>query len=163
MLDTVAKRSDTMPVNLLTSFFEGDVEAWGLVVPRFGSKRRQFSLHMSGSWTGNRLLLAERFVFDDDAIDNRVWEFTLGDGDRFTGICDDVKGQAAGTVTDDMLMMRYVFRLSVGGRIVPVHFDDRMYRIDDKTVANRAVMYKFGLRLGEVNAVFRKKSSEDRT
>lgn len=163
MLDTVNKRPVAMPVNLLTSFFEGDVEAWGLVVPRFGSKRRRFSLHMSGSWTGNRLLLAERFVFDDDTLDNRVWEFALGDGNEFTGVCDDVKGHAAGTVTNDMLMMRYVFNLSVGGRIVPVRFDDRMYRIDDRTVANRAVMYKFGVRLGEVNAVFRRKHREGRT
>lgn len=156
MLEKLSRDAAQRPSNLLTDFFDGNVEAWGLVAARFGGVRRKFSITMNGHWTGSLLKLEERFVFNDGQIDNRIWEFSF-DGERsFTGFCDELSGAAEGTVSNDELKMSYLFNLPIGKRVVPVRFDDRMYRIDDRTIANRAVMYKFGLRLGEVNAVFRK-------
>lgn len=156
MLDTIAKQEARRPSNLLTDFFDGKVIAWGLVAARFGGVRRKFSLDMSGYWNGSTLRLEERFMFNDGQIDNRIWEFSFEADDRFSGFCDELSGFAEGVATAEELRMRYIFNLPIGERIVPVRFDDRMYRIDDRTIANRAVMYKFGIRIGEVNAVFRR-------
>ncbi|MEX0347318.1 MAG: DUF3833 family protein [Rhizobiaceae bacterium] len=156
MLDIVADRPALTPDNLLTEFFEGDVRAWGLVVPRFGGSTRTFSLQMSGTWMSSRFVMTERFEFSDGQVDNRTWEFEFESARNFTGDCDELSRWKSGRASDDLLAMEYLFDLKVGERIIPVWFDDRMYRIDEKTVANRAVMHRFGIRLGEVNAVFRK-------
>ena len=54
------------------------------------------------------------------------------------------------------LNWRYTLALPVDGRVWHVQFDDWMFLVDDKVMLNRAVMSKFGLRLGEVTLVFRK-------
>ena len=46
--------------------------------------------------------------------------------------------------------------LPVDGRVWEVQFDDWMYLMDDKVMLNKAVMSKFGIRLGEVTLAFTK-------
>lgn len=158
MLEIVSNKPVQRPANLLTDFFTGDVEAWGLVAPRFSGRIRKFSLEMNGSWVGPRLILAESFEFSDGQIDNRTWEFVPSSDGSFDGRCDELAKWKSGWADSETLEMKYLFRLQLGERTLPVWFDDRMYQIDERTIANRAVMHKFGVRLGEVNAVFRKRS-----
>ncbi len=47
-----------------------------------------------------------------------------------------------------------MIRLEIGGRNIKVRFDDRMYRLDGDVVVNRAVVSKWGFRLGEVTLFF---------
>ena len=56
------------------------------------------------------------------------------------------------------LNWRYVLDLKVGERNYHVDFDDWMYQMDEDVVLNRAVMSKFGFRLGEVTLAFRKRT-----
>ena len=42
------------------------------------------------------------------------------------------------------------------GRVWHVQFDDWMYLMDQRTMLNKAVMSKFGIRLGEVTLSFTK-------
>ena len=52
---------------------------------------------------------------------------------------------------------RYTLALPVGGRVVEVQLDDWMYLMDGgRTVINRAVMHKFGVRVGELTLAFAK-------
>jgi NOL1/NOP2/fmu family ribosome biogenesis protein len=44
--------------------------------------------------------------------------------------------------------------LPVDGRVWEVDVDDWMFLIDERIMLNRAVMSKFGIRLGEVQLVF---------
>jgi Protein of unknown function (DUF3833) len=46
--------------------------------------------------------------------------------------------------------------LPVDGKTYEVQFDDWMYLVSDKVMLNRAVMSKFGFRLGEVLLSFTK-------
>jgi hypothetical protein len=45
----------------------------------------------------------------------------------------------------------------VDGSVYEVEFDDWMFLIDEQVMLNKAVMSKFGFRLGEVTLAFRKK------
>jgi hypothetical protein len=45
----------------------------------------------------------------------------------------------------------------VDGKVYHVNFDDWMYQMDENVMLNRAVMSKFGIRLGEVTLSFRKR------
>lgn len=157
MLRKVGSLSLIKPNNMLTRFFDGDAQAWGSVVDRFGKLRRKFSIDMHGGWHAEHFQLNETFRFCDGEVDQRTWRFMFGpDPDRFQGSCADLIGMASGTVSKNEIHMGYLFKLVFSGKQLSVRFDDRMYLIDEKTISNRAVMYKFGIRLGEVNAVFRK-------
>jgi hypothetical protein len=48
--------------------------------------------------------------------------------------------------------------LPVDDKVYNVKFDDWMFLIDDEVMRNRAVMSKWGFRLGEVTLSFRKLS-----
>ena len=52
----------------LMEFFEGKVQAWGIVEDRFGNLRRQFTVDMTGV-IENDLTLEEDFVYADGEID----------------------------------------------------------------------------------------------
>jgi len=54
------------------------------------------------------------------------------------------------------LNWQYTLRLPVDGRDYEVQFDDWMYLVDGHVMINKAVMSKFGLRLGEVTLAFHK-------
>lgn len=140
--------------NTITRFFEGDCEAAGVIVDRFGRLRRMFSGAMRGRWSGDRFVLDEEFVFDDGESDHRRWTLELQSDRCFTARCADVVGFASGRDGQVQCRMSYRFKLPVGGRIVGCRFDDRMYQIDGRTMANRAVIYLFGIRIAEITATF---------
>ena len=61
-------------------------------------------------------------------------------------------GVAAGSA----LNWRCTLRLPVDGSVYEVQFDDWMYLVDERVMLNKAVMSKFGIRLGEVTLAFTK-------
>ena len=81
----------------------------------------------------------------------------LPDG-RYIGTADDVVGEAAGQTGGNALNWKYVLALPVDGKVYHVNFDDWMYLMDDQVMLNRAVMSKFGFRLGEVTLAFHKRT-----
>ena len=54
------------------------------------------------------------------------------------------------------LNWRYTLSLPVDGKVYEVQFDDWMYLMDERVMLNKAVMSKFGIRLGEVTLAFTK-------
>lgn len=143
--------------NLLIDFFEGESRAWGTILDRKGEIRRKFFIDMKGVWEGERFALYEDFFFTDGEEDHRVWYMTFEDhGDTFKAECSDLIGDGKGFLGEDTFKMDYVFNLPVGNKHYAIRFDDRMYKINERTVANRSVMYKFGFKVGEINAIFRK-------
>ena len=59
--------------------------------------------------------------------------------------------------TGNSFNWRYTLALPVDGSTYHVSFDDWMFMMDDKVMLNRAVMSKFGFRLGEITLSFRKR------
>jgi hypothetical protein len=65
-------------------------------------------------------------------------------------------GEALGIVEGNALNWQYTLRLPYKNDSIEVQFDDWMFLIDDRVMLNRAVMSKFGFRLGEVFISFSK-------
>jgi hypothetical protein len=68
-----------------------------------------------------------------------------------------VAGQALGEESGNAFRFGYTLRLPVDGRTYEVQFDDWMYLMDPRVMLNKAVMSKFGFRLGEVTLSFVKR------
>lgn len=146
----------TRPTFDLKSYFDGPVTAQGTFQDRSGKVIRRFTVQMNASWQGDTGVLDEHFSYDDGEKQRRVWTLKkLPDG-RYTGTADDVVGQASGRTEGFALFWDYTLRLPVDGTVYEVRFDDWMYQLDERTVLNRSVMSKWGIKLGEVTLFFRK-------
>jgi hypothetical protein len=144
------------PVLDLKTYFNGPLVAHGIFTDRSGKVARRFTVQMTGTWQGNQGTLDERFTYSDGKTERRVWRLTdLGNG-RWSGRADDVVGEAVGIAAGNALNWRYTLKLPVDDKVYEVQFDDWMYLMDDKVMLNKAVMSKFGIRLGEVTLSFYK-------
>jgi hypothetical protein len=140
----------------LRSYFNGPLTAHGLFTDRSGKVVRRFTVRMTGTWSGAEGTLDEDFTYSDGKKERRVWRLTDQGNGRYSGRADDVVGEAVGTAAGNALNWRYTLALNVDGSVYHVQFDDWMYLMDDRVMLNKAVMSKFGLRLGEVTLAFTK-------
>ncbi len=144
------------PVLDLKTYFNGELLAHGLFTDRAGKVVRRFTVRMTGTWQGNQGTLDERFTYSDGKTERRVWRLTDEGGGRWLGRADDVVGVAEGRAAGNALNWRYTMALPVDGKVYEVQFDDWMYLVDERVMLNKAVMSKFGFRLGEVTLSFTK-------
>ena len=145
------------PVLALEKYFNGELVAHGLFTDRGGKVVRRFTVLMKCSWSGDDGVLDEAFTYSDGKKDRRVWRLKKLPGGRYTGTADDVVGTAQGQASGNAFQWAYTLRLPVDGSVYEVQFDDWMYLVDERVMLNKAVMSKFGIRLGEVTLAFTKK------
>ncbi len=145
------------PVLDLARYFNGTLDAYGIFTDRSGQVVKRFTVVMVCTWNGNEGVLDEDFTYSDGSQQRRVWRLTrLADG-RYVGRADDVVGEATGQVAGNAFRWGYTLRLPVDGKTYDVQFDDWMYLMDERVMLNKAVMSKFGFRLGEVTLSFVKR------
>ncbi|HQX89990.1 MAG TPA: DUF3833 domain-containing protein [Moraxellaceae bacterium] len=144
----------------LQEYFDGNITAWGQFQDRSGMVIKRFRVDMTGTWVGNEGTLDERFTYDDGSTQQRIWKIKKHDNGRYTGRADDVIGEAEGMAAGPALQWSYTLALPVDGKIYNVRFNDWMYLHDKHTMMNRAVMSKFGVKLGEITLTFRKEDSK---
>ena len=135
-------------------YFNGTLDAWGMFQDRSGRIVKRFTVAMTGRWEGDTGVLEEDFVYSDGTKERRVWTLKRVAPDRFIGTAADVVGEASGILSGNTFNWRYTLALPVDGRVWHVDFDDWMVLVDDRVMLNRAVMSKFGVRLGEVTLSF---------
>ncbi|MGA1316460.1 MAG: DUF3833 domain-containing protein [Rubrivivax sp.] len=153
---TPADYAAETPVLDLKTYFNGELIAHGIFTDRAGKVARRFTVQMTGTWQGNEGTLDERFTYSDGKTERRVWRLTdLGNG-RWRGRADDGVGEATGLASGNALTWPYTLRLPVDDKVYEVQFDDWMFLMDERVMLNRAIMSKFGIRLGEVTLAFRK-------
>lgn len=140
----------------LSRYLKGSLEASGMFQNRKGEVVKRFNVKLMGTWSNNVGRLEEDFSYSDGTKQRRVWTITRQDDHTYTGTADDVVGVARGEAYGNALNWRYTLALPVGKKVYNVKFDDWMYLIDDEVMLNRAVMSKWGFRLGEVTLSFRK-------
>ena len=141
----------------LKTYFNGTVDAWGMFQDRSGKVIKRFTVVMHCSWDGDTGTLDEDFTYSDGTTQKRVWTLKKVGENRYIGTAGDVIGEADGKTGGNTLNWKYVLALPVDGKVYHVNFDDWMYQMDENVMLNRAVMSKFGIRLGEVTLSFRKR------
>ena len=154
---TPADYAQQTPVLDLKTYFNGELVAHGMFADRSGKVQRRFVVDLKAIWQGDQGTLEEDFRYSDGKTERRVWRLVAHGNGRYTGTADDVVGVAQGQAAGNALNWRYTLRLPVDGSVYEVEFDDWMFLIDEQVMLNKAVMSKFGFRLGEVTLAFRKK------
>ncbi len=139
-----------------TTFFEGHTTAWGVFEDRFGHLRRRFQVEMVGAWRDQTFYLDEDFVYDTGETEHRTWRVKAGQDGAFSATCADCVGEARGLCASDSIRMAYRFRLKLNTRTLLVDFDDRVYPMGGGHAVNRAIMRKWGVKLGELSLFFQR-------
>jgi hypothetical protein len=160
----VADYAQEKPALDLRTYFNGTLDAYGLFTDRAGKVVKRFTVVMTCTWTpvpgkpGEEVgVLDEAFTYSDGTKDRRIWTLRRSADGRYTGTAGDVAGVALGEVSGNAFRWGYTLKLPYEGRVIEVQFDDWMYLMDDKVMLNKAVMSKFGFRLGEVTLSFVKR------
>lgn len=152
-----ADYAQEQPTLDLREYFDGTLDAHGIFTDRSGKVVRRFQVVIKAYWEGNQGTLEEDFVYSDGTTERRVWVLTEQGNGRYTGRAGDVVGEAEGTVAGNAFQWRYTLRLPVDDTTYDVQFDDWMFLMNDQVMLNRAVMSKWGIRLGEVTLTFIKR------
>lgn len=153
---TLADHAAQQPVLDLRQYFDGRLRAHGLVTDRGGKVLQRFTVELTGTWQGDTGTLDERFTYADGRRETRVWTLQRQADGRWTGRAADIVGEASGQTAGNALNWRYTLRLPVDGRSWDIDFDDWMFLVDEQVMLNRAVMRKFGIRVGEVLLSFQR-------
>ncbi len=140
----------------LATYFNGKVDGWGMVQDRSGKVLRRMVVEIDCKWNGNEGVLDESFQWSDGKTEKRVWKIRKV-GDRYIGTAGDVVGEAVGAAAGNTLRWNYVLALPVDGSTYHMNMDDWMWMIDEKTLANRTTMSKFGVKVAEISIFFRKR------
>lgn len=154
----VSEYAEQKPALDMQQYFNGTIDAWGMFQDRSGKVIKRFTVVMQCSWKDGVGILDEDFTYSDGTKQKRIWTLKKGDNGQYIGTADDVVGVAIGLTSGNALNWKYVLALPVDGKIYNVNFDDWMFLMDDKVILNRAVMSKFGFRLGEVTLSFSKRT-----
>ncbi|MCA3574146.1 MAG: DUF3833 family protein [Aestuariivirga sp.] len=149
------KRNDAAHFDLL-SYFEGRTLASGVFEGRGGQLKRRFTVDMMGRAEGSTLILEEHFLFDNGERQERTWTLTRGDGQSFTGTCEDAVSEARGRFEQGRAYLDSELRLKVGNRLIGMRFEDVFYDAGEGAVLNRSTVSKWGIRVGQVLILFRK-------
>ena len=146
----------TEPTINIEKYFEGSVEAWGLLQDRKGKVTRQFKADMFGKFENNILTLEENFFWTDGEEQKRVWKIKKIDEHNYIGTASDVVGEAKGFSYGSAFKFEYDLIIPIKGKNIKISFDDWIFKQDDKVAINRAKLTKFGFKVGELTVFFRK-------
>ena len=151
----IQQYSDNNPKLDLFEFFTGQTRGWGVVQSRNGTLLRQFVVDIDGQInTSGQLVMTEDFVWSDGEISQRVWTINENRSGNYSGLAEDVAGQANGEAAGNALNWNYDLNLDVDNSTWKIRFDDWMFLQQDNVLINRAQMKKFGFRVGEITIVF---------
>ncbi len=137
-------------------FLAGRTHAEGVFRNTLTGSERKLTATLNGKWNGRTLVLAEDFVFADGARDRKTWRLTkLPDG-TWTGTREDVIGTATGVQDGKSFRLSYEADLTSQGSATVVRFDDVLTQTAPNVVLNRAVVSKFGVKVGEITLTIRR-------
>lgn len=146
----------TQPKLELFEYFKGKTYAQGQFQDRAGLVIRRFTVDITGTVEGKVLTLDEQFVYDDGETQQRIWQITQTADHQFVGRADDVIGEAIGESAGNAFNWRYTLDLPYKESSLHVQFNDWMFLHSEQTMMNRALVSKWGFKVGEVTLFFSK-------
>ena len=145
---------NTEPKIKIEEYFLGNVKAWGIFQSRSGKVKRQFTAKMNGSFDGQDFILNEDFNWNDGEKQQRRWTIKKTGDNNYDGTAADVVGVAKGVSYGSAFKFEYNLLIPFKNKKIKVRFDDWIFKQDDKVAINRAIVTKFGFKVGELTVFF---------
>ncbi len=140
------------------TFFQGDLEAHGMVKSFQGLVSLTFVVQMKGTWNGNQGEIDEHFVYSDGSRSQRIWKISISESGEIQGTASDVNGVALGAISGNAFHWTYNLQVPYKKSTMSIDLDDWMFLIDETTLLNHTKMLKWGIPVGEIFLSIRKKT-----
>lgn len=147
----------TEPVLDFEKHFTGHHEGSGAFFDRFGRMKIRFTISIDGLYDGRVLKLNETLTYDTGEVVKRFYEITKTADNKFEATTEDIIGVATIETSGNAANWKYTLKQKIGERTWNLKFDDWMFLNTDGSIINRATATFWGLRVGEVFMVLRKK------
>lgn len=147
---------DNSPTLKVKTFFNGTLEANGIVKNRRGEVTRYFNATIDASWKDGVGTLDETFVFSDGETQHRIWQLKEVDENTYTASANDVVGSSTLRTAGNALFLQYVLQVPYKDSIINLKVDDKMYLVNDTSLINESIMTKFGFEVAYVTLYIRK-------
>lgn len=145
------------------NYFTGVTRSWGVLENRAGEPKSHFTTESIGTREpSGDLNIRQTFTHEDNSTQVRLWHVHRIDAHRYEATANDVVGIARGTAYGNAFRWEYTIALKLGNPFSHVHLRQWMYlQPGTQTMFTRAVVRKFGIRLGEVAESFQRVSLEN--
>jgi hypothetical protein len=144
----------------LFAFFDGTVDAWGIVQNRNGEVVQRFEVVIEGSVEGEELTLDERFSYAlGDGVRDRIWRIRRQADGSYTGGASDILDSASGAAFGNAFRWAYAMDLPVDDKVYRVRFEDWIFALDEGRIVNRSYIQKFGLDVAEVTIFMQRRDA----
>ena len=143
----------------LKTHLNGPMRCEGVIYGPLGRVVSRFVARFDIEWFGDQGVMRERFEYDSGEVQDRAWKLSLGDNGTFQATADDVVGTGIGHLSGGTVQLLYKIRLpkDAGGHVLNV--TDWMYLTNNGTIMNRSQFRKFGFKVAELIATFRKEDA----
>lgn len=131
-------------------FFKGRTLATGEFVNTIDGSKRGLTAIIDGTFDGKTLTLVEYFTFSDGEKDKKTWRLTKTGPSTYIGRREDVVGVAQGHLDGPFFRLTYDADVKAKGSMITLKFDDVLALEPDGSVLNRAIVSKWGFKIGEV-------------
>jgi hypothetical protein len=131
-------------------FFKGRTLATGEFVNTIDGSKRSLTAIIDGTFDGKTLTLVEYFTFSDGEKDKKTWRLTKTGPSTYIGTREDVLGVAQGRLDGPFFRLTYDADVKAKGSMITLKFDDVLALEPDGSVLNRAIVSKWGIKIGEV-------------
>jgi len=149
----VTEYRDYKPRLIPEVFFNGSLTAHGVVKDRSGKVTRYFNAKINAWWENGAGYLDEDFLFSDGEKQKRLWTLKKNKDETYTATAGDVVGPGKGEISGNSMFLDYVLRVPYKDGHIDITFDDRMYLVNENTIINESIMYKFGFQVGSISLV----------
>ncbi|HOY24687.1 MAG TPA: DUF3833 domain-containing protein [Cellvibrio sp.] len=148
--------SKNAPKLIPQEFFNGNLNAHGVVKDRSGKVTRYFNATIKAYWENGVGTLEEKFIFDDGEIQYRTWKLSPTTSGEFNATAGDVIGTGEGEFAGNAINLNYVLAVKYNNSTINLRVDDWMWLVDSNTVLNESTLTKFGFKVGSVQLVILK-------
>lgn len=147
---------DHSPIFDIREVLTGEMTTEGVIYGPLGKVDTRFVAKMNAVWDGDAGTMTENFVYSSGRTQDRKWTFEMGVNGKFTATAPDIIGVAQGQQSGATVQLTYRIKLpdDAGGYVLDVV--DWMYLLDNGSVMNRSQFRKFGIKVAELVATFRK-------
>ncbi len=131
-------------------FFVGKTLASGEFVNTIDGSKRSLTAVIKGRFDGKALTLVEDFTYSDGERDRKTWVLTKTGPTTYSGTREDVIGTADGRLDGPLFRLTYMANVKTKSSSYDLTFDDVLGLQQDGSVLNRAIVSKYGFKIGEV-------------
>lgn len=118
--------------------------------------RRSFQIDITSVWESDTLSLHEKFAFEDGETDQKIWQFEKVADGKYVANREDLLRPVEATIHNGTLRYSYKLFLNPTQKKNVVRFRDRITIVDERTLINKALVFKYGIPVGKVSGIFLK-------